>query len=313
VTLTVTPLRRSGGSDGFLVLGADVTEHKILEEQLRQAQKLEAIGQLAAGIAHEINTPTQYVGDNARFLEDAFRGLGALLDAIDRLRGMSASDPGCDAALGSLARDWNRADVDFLRTEIPLAIAQSLEGIGRVTRIVRAMKEFSHPSESKVLVDLNRAIETTMIVAQNELKYVAETECDLDPDLPFVPCLPGEINQVVLNLLINAAHAIGDVVRDTPGTKGRIAVSTRRVEDWAELRISDTGSGIPEAVRDRVFEPFFTTKEVGRGTGQGLAIAHAVVVKKHGGHIWFDTAVGKGTTFYVRLPLGGDGDADGSA
>jgi PAS domain S-box-containing protein len=304
VTLTVTPLQRGNGDDGFLVLGADVTEHKILEDQLRQAQKLEAIGQLAAGIAHEINTPTQYVGDNARFLQDAFRDLGAVLDSVARVQAAIAGGQTVDpAALEELAREAERADIGFLRTEIPLAISQSLEGVDRVSRIVRAMKEFSHPSEAKVAVDLNRAIETTMIVAQNELKYVAETRADPDPQLPLVPCLPGEVNQVVLNLLINAAHAIADVVRNEPGTKGLITVSTHRVDDWAEIRIADTGTGIPEKAQRRVFEPFFTTKEVGRGTGQGLALAHAVIVKKHRGHIWFETAPGRGTTFFVRLPL----------
>ena len=309
VTLTVTPLLHGTGGDGFLVLGADVTEHKILEGQLRQAQKLEAIGQLAAGIAHEINTPTQYVGDNARFLQDAFRDLGALLDCVTRLRTALDTGEAVDAALlTELAAEAGRADIGFLIAEIPQAIAQSLEGVQRVSRIVRAMKEFSHPSETKVAVDLNRAIETTMIVAQNELKYVADTRTDLDPQLPLVPCLPGEFNQVILNLLINAAHAIADVVAGRPGTKGVITVSTRRVDAWAEIRIEDTGAGIPESARQRVFNPFFTTKPVGRGTGQGLAIAHTVVVKKHHGHIWFDTTAGRGTTFIVRLPLTANGD-----
>ena len=304
VTLTVTPLLRGNGSDGFLVLGADVTEHKILEGQLRQAQKLEAIGQLASGIAHEINTPTQYVGDNARFLQDAFRDLGGVLDCVARLRTAVAEGQTIGPqALAELAREADRADIAFLRTEIPLAISQSLEGVDRVSRIVRAMKEFSHPSEAKVAVDLNRAIETTMIVAQNELKYVAETRTNLDPQLPRVPCLPGEVNQVVLNLLINAAHAIADVVRDRPDAKGLITVSTHRIDDWAEIRIEDTGTGVPEKAQGRIFDPFFTTKEVGRGTGQGLALAHAVIVKKHRGHIWFETTIGRGTTFFVRLPL----------
>ena len=304
VTLTITPLLHGTEGEGFLVLGADVTEHKILEGQLRQAQKLEAIGQLAAGIAHEINTPTQYVGDNARFLQDAFRDLGGLLDCVRRLRvALAAGQPVEPALLTELAAEAGRADIDFLTAEIPEAIAQSLDGVQRVSRIVRAMKEFSHPSEAKVAVDLNRAIETTMLVAQNELKHVADTRLDLDAQLPLVPCLPGEFNQVVLNLLINAAHAIADMRGQRPGTKGVITVSTRRVDDWAEVRIEDTGGGIPEWARERVFEPFFTTKPVGRGTGQGLAIAHTVVVKKHHGHIWFDTAAGRGTTFVVRLPL----------
>jgi two-component system, NtrC family, sensor kinase len=168
---------------------------------------------------------------------------------------------------------------------------------------VKAIKEFSHPQlETMVAIDLNRAIATTMLVAQNELKYVADTTTDFDADLPLVSCLPGDINQVVLNLLVNAAHAIGEAV-GTSGARGRITVSTRGDRGHVEIRVADTGTGIPEHVQPRVFEPFFTTKPVGRGTGQGLALAHATIVKKHGGQIVFETEPGRGTTFIVRLPL----------
>ncbi|MBI3300896.1 MAG: HAMP domain-containing histidine kinase [Deltaproteobacteria bacterium] len=173
-----------------------------------------------------------------------------------------------------------------------------------MTKIVRAMKEFSHPgSEEKVETDLNRAIETTITVARNEWKYVAELATDLDSSLPPVPCLPGEFNQVILNLIINAAHAIAVVVSEGSTSKGTITVSTRHDGDWAEIRVSDTGTGIPEAIRAKIFAPFFTTKEVGKGTGQGLAIAHSVIVDKHKGTIGFETEVGRGTTFIIRLPL----------
>jgi signal transduction histidine kinase len=166
------------------------------------------------------------------------------------------------------------------------------------------MKDFSHPgSEEKVQTDLNQAIESTVTVAHNEWKYVADLDLALDPQLPRVPCLPGEINQVILNLVINAAHAIGDVVGDGASGKGRIHVSTSRQGDWAEIRVQDTGTGIPESARARIFDPFFTTKVVGKGTGQGLTIAHSVVVQQHGGTIEFETELGKGTTFLVRLPL----------
>jgi PAS domain S-box-containing protein len=311
VTLTLTPLAPArGGHEGFLILGTDVTEHRVLEEQLRQAQKLEAIGQLAAGIAHEINTPTQYVGDNARFLRDGFRGLDGLFDVVDRLCAGAGRGEAPDTALvGALAAEAGRADLTFLRHEIPLAIGQALEGIERVTRIVRAMKEFSHPNATKVPVDLNRAVETTLIVAQNEIKYVADAQVELDPGLPPVPCVPGDVNQVILNLLVNAAHAIGDAVAASPGARGRITVTTRRSGPWAEIAVADTGTGIPDAIRDRIFEPFFTTKEVGRGTGQGLAIAHAVVVTKHKGQIRVDSTPGQGSTFVVRLPIAPAADA----
>jgi len=275
-----------------------------LSRELLQAQKLEAVGQLAAGIAHEINTPTQYIGDNTRFLQEAFEEITPLLGRAQALaqavrNGQAASDI-CD----ELNETLEKADVEYLAKEIPLAIGQCLEGVRRVSKIVSAMKEFSHPGVEKMTgLDLNHAIESTITVARNEWKYVAEMETDFDPELPLVPCIPGEINQVVLNMLINAAHAIADVVGDGADGKGTITVSTRRDGDFAEVRIEDTGSGIPEAARARVFDPFFTTKEVGKGTGQGLSIAHKVIVQKHCGALEFETELGKGTTFLVRLPL----------
>lgn len=286
----------SGGPVRILVVARDITARKAAEEdrrrmeiQLRHAQKLESIGQLAAGIAHEINTPTQYIGDNLRFLQDHFQGL---LDLIDGLEADSALQARLEAV-----------DYAYLREEIPAAVQQSLEGVARVAKIVGAMKEFSHPgSEEMTLSDLNRGIESSITVSRNEWKYVAELALDLDPALPSVPCHPGEINQVILNLVVNAAHAIGDVVGNS-GQKGQITVRTRLEGAEAVIQVEDTGGGIPAAIQDRVFDPFFTTKGVGKGSGQGLAIAHSVVVDKHGGSIGFESEPGKGTTFTVRLPL----------
>lgn len=288
---------------GALLIGADVTERRKLETQQAQRQKMESIGHLAAGVAHEINTPIQYVGDNTRFLQQCFEDLAPVWDCFGRLveaGGRGAVTP----ALAAEAREAaERADLDYLRAETPVAIAQSLEGIGRVAQIVKAMKEFSHPGgEDKTLVDLNRALESTLTVARNEWKYVADLETDLAPDLPPVPCLPGDLNQVFLNMIVNAAHAIGDVI-GSDGAKGVILVGTRAVGGWAEVRIGDTGAGIPPDIRARIFDPFFTTKAVGRGTGQGLAISHVVVVDKHGVSISVESEVGRGTTFTVRLPL----------
>jgi len=194
--------------------------------------------------------------------------------------------------------------LDYLRTEVPKAITQLLDGVEHVARIVRAMKEFSHPGPvEKAPVDINRAIESTALVSRNEWKYVAELITDFDPELPRVPCMAGEFNQVILNLIANAAHAIADVVQASPGAKGTIRISTRCHAPWAEIRVSDTGAGIPEAIQGRIFDPFFTTKPVGKGTGQGLSIAHTVIVQKHGGTISFESAPGAGTTFLVQLPL----------
>ncbi len=197
-----------------------------------------------------------------------------------------------------------RADVDFLLSEIPKAISQTLEGVNRVAKIVRAMKDFSHPGTGeKTPVDLNQALETTLTVARNEWKYVARVETDFDPTLPLVPCLPGELNQVMLNLIVNAAHAIADVVSEDCHARGVITASTRLCGEWVEIRIQDTGRGIPENIRHKIYDPFFTTKPVGKGTGQGLAIAHSVIVEQHGGTLDFKTELGVGTVFIIRLPL----------
>jgi signal transduction histidine kinase len=291
-------------SAGFLLTGLDTTEQRRLESQLRQAQKLEAIGQLAAGIAHEINTPIQFIGDNTKFLEGCYADVGQMIRLCLRIRKESAAGAPSPETIAELNQLTESGDLSNLGGEIASAITDSLEGVRRVAKIVQAMKEFSHPSTvDKRAVDINRAIETTITVARNEWKYVAEMRTDLDPTLPFVPCLAGEFNQVILNLLINAAHAIADVVGNGGDHKGTITVTTRRDGEWAEIRIQDTGKGIPDEIRTRVFEPFLTTKALGKGTGQGLALAHTVIVTNHGGKIWFDGKVGQGTTFFVRLPL----------
>jgi PAS domain S-box-containing protein len=284
----------------------DVTERKQLREQLLQAQKLESVGALAAGIAHEINSPTQYIGDNVRFLKDAFRDLKSLLENYERLLSAAKNNALSSETVQEVWEAVECIDTGYLLDEIPKAIDQTLEGITRVSTIVGAMKEFSHPDiKEKVPLDLNRAITSTITVARNEWKYVAEMETELDPSLPPVLCLPGEFNQVILNLLVNAAHAIADVVRKGGPAMGKIKVQTLNCPEWAEIRIQDTGTGIPEKVQNRIYDPFFTTKEIGKGTGQGLAIARSVIINKHGGSIHFETEAGKGTTFIIRLPHNG--------
>ncbi len=279
-------------------------EEKSLQLQLVESQKLESIGRLAAGIAHEINTPAQYVGDNIEFLEQAFNDLEDVLKKYGELHATAEAGQVPPALLAELREAVSQADLEFLQGEIPRAIQQSREGIERVTSIVRAMKEFSHPgTEEKTPVDLNRAIESTVAVARNEWKYVADVELDLDADLPPVPCLPGELNQTVLNIVVNAAQAIGEFAGETPGEKGTISIRTRHEDECVEITIRDTGPGMPEDVRSKIFEPFFTTKEVGKGTGQGLAIARSVVVDKHGGTLECESEPRQGTTFRIRLPL----------
>lgn len=275
-----------------------------MQAQLAQAQKLESIGQLAAGIAHEINTPIQYVGDNIRFLSDSMDDLLRLVGSYRDLVSEIAKGVGTEDCASKVAALEQEADLPYIEDELPKSIAQSLDGVERVSEIVRSMKDFSHPGTGgKESADLNKAIESTITVARNEWKYVAEMVTDFDLALPFVPCKLGEFNQVILNIVINAAHAIAGVVGKNTGEKGTITIATRRDDGWAEIRISDTGTGIPQEHRSKVFDHFFTTKEVGKGTGQGLAIAHAVIAEKHGGTITVESEMGKGTTFIIRLPI----------
>jgi PAS domain S-box-containing protein len=299
-SITTTPVVTNGKITCYIQVRRNTTDQVLMEQQLRHAQKLESIGQLSAGIAHELNTPSQFVRDNIIFLKDAYEQVLTLIETI------RTAAPGTEsAAFQSAAKT---ADLDYLREEIPRAIEQSIDGMGRITTIVRAMKEFSHQGREKTPSDLNHAIESTITVATNEWKYVADVTFDLDPSLPHVPCVLDEFNQVILNVVVNAAHAIADVVEHKKGEKGTISVSTRQIDNFVEVRIADTGTGMPAEVKARIFEPFFTTKEVGRGTGQGLSIAYAIVVEKHGGSLDVETSVGKGSCFVIRLPLGSSDD-----
>jgi signal transduction histidine kinase/ligand-binding sensor domain-containing protein len=280
-------------------------ERDAVEVQLRQTHKLEAVGQLAAGIAHEINTPTQFVGDNTRFVATSFASLQRVLTLYAGLLAAAKTQSISPDQIAALDKAIQDEDLEYLFQEIPTSLSQVLDGVDRIAKIVRAMKEFSHPgSREKDVADLNQAIESTVTVARSEWKYVADLKLELDPTLPPVVCYVGEFNQSILNLIVNASHTIADVVNKNPGTKGLITVSSKRDGDFAEIRVRDTGTGIPEEVRPRLFEPFFTTKAVGKGTGQGLSVVYATCVKRHGGTVTFETEVGKGTTFILRLPLG---------
>jgi PAS domain S-box-containing protein len=288
----------------------DITEQKRAEEskkifelKIQNTQMLESIGQLAAGIAHEINTPMQYVGDNTRFLRDSFSELMDVIELWEK-RYSSCTIGAASACAEELEAMMRKADFPYLKEEIPRAIDQTLEGIDRVRKIVLAMKDFSHPDTGeKALVDINRCIETTITVARNEWKYVAELETDLEPDLPLLPCVTGSINQVLLNLVVNAAQAIAEKVGPNPAEKGLIKICTKKSEEWIEVKVGDSGMGIPEAIRNRIFDPFFTTKPVGKGTGQGLALAYNIIVRQHGGTIDYESRESIGTTFVIRMPL----------
>ena len=301
--ISVSMARDPEGNPLFTVaVIEDVTDKRRLEMELRHAQKLESVGILAAGVAHEINTPIQFVGDNAEFLRTGFMDLLAL---CDRYRTLLASFEGAMSTdtREALAAAESAADFAYLREHAPAAFAATLDGVERVANIVKAMKTFARQDgPGKAPADINQAVRSTLTVARNELKYVADVETDLAP-LPSLLCNVGDLNQVFLNLLLNAADAVRDSAGDR-GTRGIIRVRTLCQGTDIVVAVSDTGPGIPDAIRGRIFEPFFTTKEVGRGSGQGLAISRAVV-ERHGGALTFDTELGVGTTFFIRLPLSG--------
>ena len=305
VDTTIGPVRdETGEIINYVSVSRDVTDQLLLEAQLRQAQKLESIGQLSAGIAHEINTPIQYVGDNLRYLHESFQGMEAILSQMLKFLDQVRAGDVDQGMIRVIDKACQEADLDFTLQEVPRAVEQSLEGVERVANIVRSMKEFSHPGdERKIPSNINRGLENTITVARNEWKYVAEMVLDLSPDLPLVPCLVSELNQVFLNMIVNASQAIAEKLGDAPADKGTITVRTYQEEDMVVVEVEDTGSGIPKTVQDRIFDPFFTTKEVGKGTGQGLAIAHNVIVVKHNGKISFKSEEGVGTTFILKLPI----------
>ena len=301
VSYSATPLRVGSTVTGVITVFHDTTDtrrQRQREVEVRHDQKLESLGRLSAGLAHEINTPIQFVGDNTRFLASAYQDMLKLL-LVYRHCMTSGHLPWQERQrLSDEAEEV--ADIEYLAAEVPVAVEQSLEGIDRVASLVRAMKSFSYKeSNDKAYADLNEAIRTTVTVARNEVKYVADVELDL-ADLPEVLCHVGDLNQVFLNLLVNAADAMED-----KGDRGKITVRTRVEGPYAVLTFADNGEGIPQEIQQTIFEPFFTTKEVGKGTGQGLALARATVCDKHDGTIELNSKVGEGTEFVLRLPITG--------
>lgn len=307
IYLALSEIRLPSGEIRFAGVIRDQSKQKDMEVELLRAHKLEAVGQLSAGIAHEINTPVQFVSDNITFLSNAFEDISALMALYEQLATRISEKLGTSALLAKIRAQAEEVDLAYLLTEIPSATSQSLEGTQRISVIVRAMKEFSHPgSASKESVDINHAIQTTITVASNEWKYVATVNTDFDLDLPLIQVCISEINQAILNMIVNAAHAITERhERENLSTLGEITISTGQVEDQLEIRISDTGCGMSSDIVEQIFTPFFTTKIVGKGTGQGLAIAYRAIVDNHNGDIKVDSTIGKGTTFIIRLPING--------
>jgi len=290
----------------YVAVKRDFSEECKLREDLAHARKVESLGRLAAGIAHQINTPLQYLLDNLRFLEEAF---GKLLEIANGVVALAGRNSG-----GEMDDLLSSVDLDFLASEGPGAFKQSFRGLEKVAEVIRAMGQFSHPGgEGFVAVDLNAAILSTLSVCRNEWCHIAEVETDLDDSLPRVVCRPRDINHVILALVLNAADAIREALGDRGADRGALGVSTRLDGDCAEVRVSDDGMGIPASSRAHVFEPFFSTKkEVSASMGQGLAVAKRTVVETHGGEISFETEEGKGTTFIIRLPIEPRTDAAGA-
>jgi PAS domain S-box-containing protein len=289
---------------GAVLVSQEVTARRREQAELLASRHMALLGTLAAGVAHEINTPIQYIGDSIQFLHDASGDLLRLTGRLQELRNSVAAGAPLASALEAAVMAEEEADLPYLRANLPSAFDRCLDGLKRVTTIVRSLKEFAHPAATeRGDADLNRAVESTLAIATNEYKYVADLQLELG-DLPPVRCHINEINQAVLNIVVNAAHAIGDAVSGTD-QRGLITVRTVRDGDSVIIAVSDTGGGIPEAIRSRVFDPFFTTKEVGKGTGQGLAIAWSTVRDRHGGDLTFETETGKGTTFILRIPIAG--------
>jgi len=291
-------------------LVVDITESKLAEEERKSldaqnslSQKLESVGRLASGVAHEINTPMQFITDNTQFLRRAMTSLTEVTVAYQAVGEMVASgkDPVESLALARAAEETS--ELNYLLDEIPRTFDETMSGLQRVTQIIKSLKEFAHPNQSsKQPADLNKAINTTIVVSRHEWKYVAEVVTEFDLDLPMIPLRIDEMNQVMLNLIVNAAHAIGDALKQRGEAKGQITIRTKQAENNVLIDVQDNGTGIPESAQVHIFEPFFTTKGVGKGTGQGLAIIRTII-KSHDGSINFTTEPGKGTTFHIRLPL----------
>jgi PAS domain S-box-containing protein len=298
------PVREGERTVGAVIVAQDITERKSAQTELVAARHMALLGTLAAGVAHEINTPIQFVGDSIQFLRDSASDLLALITELQKLRASIAAGISVDEAIANAVEAEEKADLSYIRQNLPAAFERSIDGLNRVAAIVRSLKDFAHPSEKEMkAIDLNRAIEGALMIARGEYKYVADLATDFG-EIPPVVCHAAEISQAVLNIVVNAAHAIGDVVRGSD-RRGRIEVRTRRDGDDVIVSIGDSGGGIPEAILGRIFDPFFTTKEVGKGTGQGLAIAWAAVKEQHGGELSCETEIGKGTTFSIKLPIAG--------
>jgi len=288
---------------GAVMTFRNLTEMRLEEVKRIHGMKLEAIGQLSAGIAHEINTPMQFIGTNLSFLQEASEDLHRLLARYRGLRGEVEGLDSCQESCRELAELEEQVDVEYLKDEMPKAFSQTQGGVERVTTMVQGLKGFAHADhmDQKRAIDINTIIRNALVVSCNEYKNVAGVETELAA-LPDLKVHPGDIGQVILNLVVNAAHAIADRQKEEKELTGCIRISSRLEGDDVVIAVEDNGKGIADAFKNRVFDPFFTTKEVGQGSGQGLSISRNIIHDKHGGTLHFITTLGKGTTFFIHLP-----------
>jgi len=297
---------------GYVIVFRDITEQKKNEAQFALSQKLKSIGQLAAGIAHEINTPMQYISDNTRFLQDAFNNIYTFWNYCNQAKKTVTEGNMSPELIVEIDNKEKELDIDYIMSEIPKAVEQSLEGIDRVSKLVLAMKEFAYPGiKEKSPADLNKAVENTITISRNEWKYAADMEINLEQNIPLVKCVIDEINQVFLNIIVNAAQAIKEAIEKNYLNRGKITVKTKSEGSFVYISISDNGIGIPKNIIDKIYDPFFTTKDVGKGSGQGLLIAYDIISNKHNGSIEVNSKVGKGTTFTICLPIENDNSKGG--
>ncbi|MBU4486851.1 MAG: PAS domain S-box protein, partial [Candidatus Delongbacteria bacterium] len=302
---SVSPVFDNNGEIiNFVALQRDVSDMIKIENQLRHAQKMEGIGTLAAGIAHEINTPLQYLYDNTLFIKDSFQVILDSISQVKALAGIYSNDKKTDndnnfAAMKDILTKDN---LEYLTDEIPKAIEENINGLKIVRKIVLAMKDFSHPGlQTMQKADINDAISSTVIITKNVWKFHAEVVTEFEETLPEVTCHIGDINQVFLNMITNSCDAI--VEKNGCDAKGVIRIKTRSDENFVYVTIQDTGSGIPQKIIDKIFHPFFTTKDVGKGTGQGLALSYDIITNKHNGEIIVESEIGVGTKFVIKLPI----------
>lgn len=301
---TISPVKNDHGTViNFVAVKKDITKEIELETQLQQAQKLESIGTLAAGMAHEINTPVQYVLSNTNFLKEVFSNFLEIQAGYQHLVQVVSASGNFSEQVDEMTRLAEKLDLDYLKDEAGKAFEDTIEGINRISAIIGLMKDFSQPeSGGKRLEDLNKIIRTTVDVTRNQWQDVAEIDLDLDAELPPVPLMVAHFKQIILEMILNAICALTAKQTSHPQPKGRISITTRTAGDKIDLRLADTGIGISRADIGKVFDPFFTTKPVGKGSGQGLSVVRGVV-DKHDGTITVSSTQGEGTEFTISLPL----------